>query len=333
MTSELLDYSLPDGLVARFPSEPRDHCRLLVAGRSDPEITHARFDDLPKWLNDNDLLVFNNTKVIPARLWATNNQGKKFEILLLQTTQTTGVWECLVRPGKKVRHAEEVRFSDGSFATIRPGFVIEFPIQNNTAFLDWLDSVGETPLPPYLDRPTVESDRGNYQTLFAKYPGSVAAPTAGLHFTQPLLESIRTRGIRTAEITLHIGYGTFAPIHGNIDAHPMHPETYCVPDETFRLMRQTRENGGRIIAVGTTVVRTLESIPAHGLNANTRLFIQPGHAFQWIDGLVTNFHLPRSSLLVLVAAFLGTEKTLETYRLAIHERYRFYSYGDAMFLI
>jgi len=336
------DFELPESQIAERPVFPRDHSRLLVVDRKTGERQHRRFFEIAEVLRPGDLLVLNNTKVLPARLFGHDVSGRRFEVFLLKRLQHQPPrWQCLVKPGKKILpEGNTVTFSDGSTALVRHRrgaereYEAEFPGIAAEAFVEWLERVGALPLPPYIKRPAEADDARTYQTVFAKDSGSVAAPTAGLHFTEELLQKVRARGVQTAEVTLHIGYGTFSPIRAeNVEEHRMHEEEYSVTPETMARIEATRAAGGRVVAVGTTALRTLESLPEHGLSGATRLFIYPGYRFRNIDGLITNFHLPKSSLYVLVAAFLGLETTRECYREAVNKNYRFFSYGDAMAIL
>lgn len=333
------DYNLPDELIATEPMTPRDHSRLLVIERKSGAIAHRNFFDLPDYLEAGDLLILNNTKVFPARLFCHSKDGKEFEVVLLERLPSQR-WKCLVRPGKKIKQPTQVFFSDQSSATLTRtsdlSFEVEFPPELSHRFFQWIETVGKIPLPPYIKRSAGESDKHNYQTVFANAHkvGSIAAPTAGLHFTENLLETLRRKQIQMEHVTLHVGYGTFSPIQvEEIDQHTMHSERFEAPSHLPSLIQATHEKGRRVIAVGTTALRTLESLSSVGLSGQTDLFIRPGYQFQIVDSLVTNFHIPKSSLYVLVCALLGMEKAQAAYSLAIQEKYRFYSYGDAMLIL
>ncbi|HXV63732.1 MAG TPA: tRNA preQ1(34) S-adenosylmethionine ribosyltransferase-isomerase QueA [Vicinamibacteria bacterium] len=329
------DYSLPRELIAQEPLEKRDRSRLLYLGSSG-DIEHRRFSDLPALLSPGDLLVLNETKVFPARLFGRRATGGAVELLLLESV-CERTWRALARPARKVGAGDRLTFAGGRLR----GEVVETEPEGRTIVRfhyqgDWdglLDAIGKTPIPPYIDRRTDERLlRERYQTLFARNRGSVAAPTAGLHFTDEVFAELRNRRIRTARLTLHVGYATFAPIRGSrLEEHRMGVERFFIPEETFRLVETTRRSGGRIVAVGTTTVRALESATSAGWD-ETDLFIAPGYPFRVVDRLVTNLHLPKSSLLVLVSAFAGIENVRRAYGEAVRERYRFYSFGDAMFL-
>jgi S-adenosylmethionine:tRNA ribosyltransferase-isomerase len=329
------DYFLPDELIAREPASPRDHSRLLRVNRSGEIQGHHRFYEITELLRPGDLLVLNNTKVLPARLFGKLGERTLEFLLLRKIASTPPTWHCLVKPGRKIRGRATLIFEGGQKAHVeRTGegtFQIEFPSIDDRQFRSWLATVGFPPLPPYLKREAHAGDRVHYQTVFACEEGSVAAPTAGLHFTQALLQKIRNAGIEVKEITLHVGYGTFAPLE-TLEQEKLHEETFEVPPETLSAMREARARGGRVIAVGTTSLRALESF-AQGARDSTSIFIKPGYAFQAVDGLLTNFHLPQSSLMVLVAAFMGLPGTMKCYDTAVQQRYRFFSYGDAMLIL
>ncbi len=350
-------YELPPELIAQDPMPERDQSRLLVLERATGLIFHRQFRDLPCLLRRGDLLVFNNSKVIPARLRGRKVEGGgQFEVLLLAENQINDWW-VLFRPGKRVRPGSRLRFFD---AISQPAEVEATVIEKNgeghcrlgfsgvANILNHLDALGEVPLPPYITRPphmNLVADRERYQTVYAEAPGSVAAPTAGLHFTRELLETIRQAGSESCCVTLHVGLGTFAPVKTEVlENHPMHEEHFAVSAEAARQINEAKTMGRRIVAVGTTSVRVLESVAARNQgkmapgSGTTRLFIYPPYRFQLVDALVTNFHLPQSTLLMLVCALAapgltrGREWVLGGYAEAIQRRYRFYSYGDAMFI-
>lgn len=334
------DFELPESQIATHPVSPRDHSRLLKIDRKSGTREHRRFDDIVEFLAPKDLLVLNNTKVIPARLLGHDDNGRKFEVFLLKRLGSAPPrWQCLVKPGKKILpEGNRIHFAGNGVGQVRRvaerEYQVTFPNQTEADFYPWLDKAGALPLPPYIKRLADSGDRQTYQTVYAKDAGSVAAPTAGLHFTPELLEKVRAKGVEIAEVTLHIGYGTFSPIRTEeVEKHEMHEEEYSVSAETFARIEATRKRGGRVIAVGTTAMRTLESIAKFGLRGSTNIYIFPGYQFQYVDGLITNFHLPKSSLLILVSAFLGLETTLECYREAVTKNYRFFSYGDAMAIL
>jgi len=337
-----LDYELPGGLIAQEPLIDRDKCRLLVLDRKTGDIEHRYFHDLPGYLKPGDLMVLNNTRVIQARLYGIREAtGGKVEVLLAED-MGNGCWRLMSASRGKLQPGEILNLEDGR---IRATLVERDDEGLWRAGLEpspdeeMLKLIGTIPLPPYIRREQKDSrsarDSEDYQTVFARIPGAVAAPTAGLHFTEELLENIRDGDVATANITLHVGPGTFMPIRAEkLENHPMHSEAYCVPEQTMQAVRSTRKAGGRIIAVGTTVVRTLETVIQDApLKGKTRLFILPPFKFKAIDVMATNFHLPRSTLLALVTAFGGYDNVMKAYREAIREQYRFYSYGDAMLII
>lgn len=338
------DYELPVDLIAQYPAEKRENARLMVIHRDSGAIEHRRFYDILDYLSPGDCLVMNNSKVLPARLIGNKEtMGIEVEFLLLKRKQGD-VWEAMVRPGRRLKPGDRVRFSEEPLlcATILDygddgTRIVEFKYEG--IFLEILEKVGKMPLPPYIQRESGERDRERYQTVYCKIEGSVAAPTAGLHFTGELLDRIKAKGVYLAYVTLHVGIGTFRPVKcENIEEHRMHFEEYWIDEETADLINKTKASGGKIFSVGTTSTRTLESAASedgtvragHG---NTDIFIYPGFKFRVIDSQITNFHLPKSTLLMLVSAFYDREKILEAYKLAVKERYRFFSYGDAMLLL
>lgn len=333
------DYPFPPELIASHPAEPRDASRLLVYDRQSQALHHRTFRDIAEFLKTGDLLVLNDTRVIPARFFGVNNWQREYEIFLLEPLEPTRhQWKCLARPGKKIESLERLTFSGGRIGTVlrrgEASFEIHFselPMEENSR---WLEESGLSPLPPYIRRAPEESDKRNYQTVYAKNPGSVAAPTAGLHFTDSLIAQLKNRGIEFASVTLHVSYGTFSPIREEqIENHRMHEESYHIPESTQRAIENARQRGSRIIPVGTTSFRTLESMARFGTEGRTDLFIRPGHSFAFPDGLITNFHQPKSSLLVLVASLVGIDALSSIYRQAIENRYRLFSYGDAMLVV
>ncbi|MGI9860168.1 tRNA preQ1(34) S-adenosylmethionine ribosyltransferase-isomerase QueA [Moorella naiadis] len=341
MHLEEFDYELPLELIAQQPVEPRDASRLLVLHRASGSLEQRHFYDLPRYLEPGDVLVVNETKVIPARLWARRaGTGAKIEVLLLNR-QAGDTWETLVRPGRRVPVGTELLFGQGELrarvtgTTSAGGRVMEFFYDGPWEML--LERLGEMPLPPYIkEKP---ADPGRYQTIYAREEGSAAAPTAGLHFTPRLLQEIRDRGIKIVSILLHVGLGTFRPVKAkNIQEHEMHAEYYAVTPEAAAAINDARTAGHRVVAVGTTVVRTLETVAGEdgAIQASsgwTDIFIYPGYRFKAIDCLITNFHLPRSTLLMLVSAFASREQILAAYRVAVREGYRFFSFGDAMLIL
>ncbi len=333
------DYALPPALIATHPLPQRDACRLLVVERLTRTISHRRFSDLPRLLKPSDLLVVNNTKVIWARLRAQRASGGAVEILLHREV-SPGQWEALLKPANKCRVGETLTVSPRLSATItakKSEGQATLKLAADGPRDEILARVGHVPLPPYLHRADTPADRRDYQTIFARKTGAVAAPTAGLHFTPALRQKIRRRGLTTAAVTLHVGRGTFQPLRAQqLATGRLHPERFAIPPSTAAALAKTKAAGGRVVAVGTTVARTLEHVArGHGgrvvpERGETDLFITPGFRFQVVDSLITNFHLPRSSLFLLVCAFAGRELILRAYREAIRKRYRFYSYGDAM---
>lgn len=332
-------YDLPEELIAQTPLEQRDASRLLVLDRKTGEIQHQHFFDLVEHLNEGDCLVLNDSRVLPARLLGTRSTGGAVEVVLLRDLGE-GKWECLTRPGKKTRPGAELSFGDGVLsATVVDAVedgnkILQFHYEG--IFLEHLEKLGKMPLPPYIKEELQDSER--YQTVYSRNLGSAAAPTAGLHFTQELLDEIRTRGVQVCYVTLHVGLGTFRPVKADdIQDHIMHSEFCVIPQETADIINKTKQNGGRVIAVGTTTCRTLESftesdgtVPAR--SGWTDIFIYPGYHFKCIDALVTNFHLPESTLVMLVSALAGRENILHAYEVAVQERYRFFSFGDAMYI-
>ena len=348
-------YDLPPELIAQKPAERREDSRLLILDRKTDILEHRFFRDIPEHLTDKDLLVFNDTKVFPARLLGRKegNGGARCEIFLLKQLDARK-WECLVKPGRRLTSGSIVRFSADFSCKIQDTLtdgrrIVEFDYAGD--FFDDLSKYGQTPLPPYIKpvvSPTLD-DRINiterYQTVYARETGSVAAPTAGLHFSEELLAQIKSQGISTAFVTLHVGLGTFQPLQTeNIREHKIHTEEYFLPQKTIRAIRDCRARGGRVIAVGTTAARVLETEASRWLDAEpveasstihsqTNIFIYPGYQFKIVDALITNFHLPKSTLLLLVSAFAGREKILSAYQEAIKQRYRFFSFGDAMLIV
>lgn len=334
------DYYLPEELIAQEPAEPRDRSRLLVLDRASGETGHLIFKDCVKFFRRGDILVVNNTRVIPARLFgAKEGTGARIEVLLLKRLDRDR-WEALVRPGKRVKGGTRVVFGNGELAaeavdnTPAGGRVFSF--EYDGVFEEVLDRLGQMPLPPYITKELADKER--YQTVYAKAPGSAAAPTAGLHFTPELLGEIRGMGVNIAEVMLHVGLGTFRPVQAeNVEEHQMHAEYYEVSPETAAAINQARAAGGRVVAVGTTSARTLETaaLPDGTVQAGggwTDIFIYPGYTFKAVDMLLTNFHLPKSTLLMLISAFAEREKVLKAYREAVEMRYRFFSFGDAMLI-
>jgi len=335
------DYELPEALIAQEPLERRDESRMMVVRKDRAEVGHRTFKDLVEYLTPGDALLINDTRVIPARLIGQKaGAGAQVEVLLL-TRKDLRRWEALVRPGRRVPAGTRITFGGGLLEcavlekTDFGGRLVEFSFDG--PFEEALERVGSTPLPPYIKKPL--ADRGRYQTVYARQDGSAAAPTAGLHFTPDLLDRIRSMGVVIAPLLLHVGLGTFRPVQAeDIRQHRMHEEYYQISAETARVIAETRRRGGRVVAVGTTATRCLESAarddgrvsPGSGW---TGIFIYPGYRFKVVDALVTNFHLPKSTLIMMVAALAGREKILAAYREAVRQRYRFFSFGDAMLII
>jgi S-adenosylmethionine:tRNA ribosyltransferase-isomerase len=342
MTLKDFYYDLPHELIAQTPIDKRDCSRLMVVNRKTGEIEHRHFYDIINYLSDNDALILNDSKVIPARIFGVRKSGAVIEVLLLRPI-STDCWQALVKPGKKARIGEKLEFDEGLAGIVtdilddgKRAISFTYPDKYKSIY-EVLDKIGNMPLPPYIKEKLKEPDR--YQTVYAKHIGSAAAPTAGLHFTKPLLNSIKEKGVSIGYVTLHVGLGTFRPVKENdITKHQMHAESFFVPDETEKIIENTISSGGRIICVGTTAVRTLES--AYDRNrkliknsGDTSIFIYPGYKFKMVDGLITNFHLPESTLIMLVSAFSSREIILNAYNEAVKERYRFFSFGDAQFII
>lgn len=333
-------YELPEELIAQTPLEKRDTSRLMVLDRETGEITHKHFYDIIDYLNPGDCLVMNDSRVLPARLLGHRPTGGAVEVLLLRDLGNK-CWECLCKPGRKMQPGNEVIFSDGELtATVKEvredgNRVVEFHYEG--IFLEVLERLGKMPLPPYIKAELKDQER--YQTVYSREVGSAAAPTAGLHFTRELLEKVREKGVSEAFVTLHVGLGTFRPVKAEeITDHHMHSELCMMNAETARLLNETKRRGGRIICVGTTSCRTLESLvnddgTFEARSKWTEIFIYPGYSFKAMDGLITNFHLPESTLVMLVSAFAGREHVLSAYAEAVKERYRFFSFGDAMCIL
>lgn len=342
------DYFLPKELIAQTPVTPRDSSRLLVVN-SNSDHKHSVFTNLPDWLRPKDLLVMNNTRVIPARLYGQRSTGASVEVLLVEEKEDN-CWLALVKPGKRFRIDSKIIFGvgvDGDNNLLEAtvidkdeetgGRILKFDVPNNQSFWQALDKLGEIPFPPYVTDSKAHPNQ--YQTVYAESLGAIAAPTAGLHFTEQLLTKLQKQRVNLAYITLHVGIGTFRPVEvKDVTSHKMHEEWIDVNQDTIDLINETKKRGGKVIAVGTTVVRALETVGnlnnenLRPFQGKTNLFIYPGYKFKIIDGLITNFHLPRSSLLMLVSALIGRERLLSLYQEAIREKYRFYSFGDAMFI-
>jgi S-adenosylmethionine:tRNA ribosyltransferase-isomerase len=335
----LFDFVLPSELVALAPARPRDASRLMVLPRQSGAPQHKSFLDLPELLREGDLLVVNRTQVIPARLQLTSEHGGKVELLLYQPEDgplgEARRFVALGRPGASLKPGKRLRTADGTVITVEERRGATALVSAEEPLAGVLSRQGEVPLPPYIRRDLEAGDRDDYQSIFATTPGAVAAPTASLHFTERVVERLRARGVEVASVTLHVGPGTFLPIReehaADVRGHAMHGEWYDVPDETRAQVKCTKDEGRRVVAVGTTSLRALETWKTSGAaSGESTLFVYPGFEFRCVDALVTNFHLPRSTLLMLVAAFAGRERVLAAYAEAIEQRYRFFSYGDAM---
>ncbi len=335
------NYELPKELIAQVPIKNRDESRLMLLNRENETIEDKTFKEIVQYLKPGDCIVRNNTKVLPARLYGKKEEtGANIEFLLLNRIESD-IWEVMVRPGKKLMPGVKVTFGDGllkaEILEKMDGGSRKVKFEYNGIFNEILDEIGLMPLPPYIKEQLNEKDR--YQTIYAKYEGSAAAPTAGLHFTEELFEKIKQRGVEIANVTLHVGIGTFRPVkEDTVEAHNMHSEHFYIKKEDAEKINKAKKNGGRIIAVGTTSCRVLESIAnENGLvketEADTNIFIYPGYKFKCIDGLITNFHLPESTLIMLVSALAGKDYIMKAYKHAVEERYRFFSFGDAMFII
>ena len=340
MKTSDFDFYLPEELIAQTPLERRDSSRLLTLGKCTGEIAHRHFYELPQLLRPGDCLVLNNSRVLPARLIGHRLPGGGACEVLLLTDKGDGLWECLVRPGRKLKPGAQVSFGEGCLtATVEAeasggNRLVRFHYQG--IFLEVLEELGKMPLPPYIKEELQDNER--YQTVYSKINGSAAAPTAGLHFTPELLRQIQEMGVKLCYVTLHVGLGTFRPVKAeDISEHEMHSEYCMIPEETARTINETKRNGGRVICVGTTSCRTVESFAAEDGTLKesagwTSIFIYPGYRFKVLDALVTNFHLPQSTLIMLVSALAGREHVLSAYEEAVKERYRFFSFGDAMFI-
>ena len=333
------DYDLPEELIAQTPIKKRDESRLMVLDRSKKNIEHRKFKDIVDYLKPGDVLVRNNTKVIPARLYGRKETGARVEFLLLNNIEGD-IWECIVRPGNKLHVGAKVNFGDGLLKAevidTMEGGTRKVKFSYEGIFNEILDKIGLMPLPPYIHESLKDNDR--YQTVYAKYEGSAAAPTAGLHFTEELLQELQEREIEIANVTLHVGIGTFRPVkEENVEEHKMHTEHFYIKNEDVEKINNAKKEGRRVIAVGTTSCRVLETIADENgfvkeTEADTGIFIYPGYKFKCLDGLITNFHLPQSTLLMLVSALAGKDYIMKAYKEAVKEKYRFFSFGDAMFI-
>ena len=333
-------YDLPEELIAQVPIQKRDESRLMILDRKNKTIEHKVFKDILDYLKPGDCLVRNNTKVIPARIYGKKETGANVEFLLLNNIEGD-IWESIVRPGNKLHIGTKVIFGEGllnaEILEVMEGGTRKVKFSYNGIFNEILDQIGLMPLPPYIHEELKEKDR--YQTVYAKYQGSSAAPTAGLHFTDELLEKIKEKGVEIANVTLHVGIGTFRPVKvEKIEDHHMHSEHYYIKSEDVEKINRAKKNGGRIISVGTTSTRVLESIADENglvkeIEGDTNIFIYPGYKFKCVDGLITNFHLPESTLLMLVSALAGKEYIMKAYEEAVKGKYRFFSFGDAMLIV
>lgn len=333
------NYNLPEELIAQTPLEKRDESRLMVLNRETETIEHRKFKNIIEYLKPGDCLVRNNTKVLPARIYGNKETGAKIEFLLLNNIEGD-IWETIVRPGNKLHIGTNVIFGEGKLIAeildIMPGGTRKVKFTYEGIFNEILDEIGLMPLPPYIHEELKENDR--YQTVYAKYNGSAAAPTAGLHFTPELLKQIEEKGVKIANVTLHVGIGTFRPVkEEKVENHEMHSEHYYIKKEDAEIINETKKNGGRVIAVGTTSCRVLETVAdENGMvqetEGDTKIFIYPGYKFKCLDALITNFHLPQSTLLMLVSSLAGKEYIMKAYEEAVKEKYRFFSFGDAMFI-
>lgn len=333
-------YDLPEELIAQTPVEPRNSSRLMILSRDSGAVEHKHFYNLPEFLKPGDCLVLNDTRVLPARMYGVREDtGAVVEFVLLRQHGNM-LWECLAGPGKKAKEGYKFKFSDKLSATVTEVMpdgnrMIEFRCDGD--FFTVLDEVGQMPLPPYIKEKLKDKER--YQTVYSKEAGSAAAPTAGLHFTKEMLESIKKSGVNIAYVTLHVGLGTFRPVKvEDVTKHKMHTEHFYIPGEAADIINKTKKNGGRVICVGTTSCRTVESCAARygeirSCSGDTDIFIYPGFEFKCMDGLVTNFHLPESTLIMLVSAFAGYDNVMNAYNTAVKEKYRFFSFGDAMLII
>lgn len=344
------DYELPEELIAQKPQKDRDKCRLMVLRRSDNSIEHRHFFDILEYLKEGDCLLLNDSKVIPARLYGIKEgTGARVEFLLIKRIEGD-IWETMVRPGKRLKPGDSVLFSDEEGKKLRAE-ILDYgedgtrivKMEYDGILMERLEEIGSMPLPPYISRPSNDEDKDDYQTVYCHEEGSVAAPTAGLHFTTELLERARLKGVKIAFVTLHVGIGTFRPVKcETIENHHMHFEEYSVSEETAEIVNQTILSGGRVISVGTTSTRTAESAACFDEKSgkyllkagsgSTDIFIYPGYEFKIIESLITNFHLPKSTLMMLVSALYDREHILKAYDEAVREEYRFFSYGDAMFI-
>lgn len=337
------DYDLPENLIAQAPLEKRENSRMLIVGRQKAELADRNFYDLPDFLREGDVVVLNNTRVFPARLFGISDTGARVEIFLVRET-ARGIWETLARPARRLKMGKKMIFGDKLIAEVlekTENGRVRVRFEADGDFDRILDEIGRTPLPPYIkrDEGSIDADRERYQTVFARERGAVAAPTAGLHFTPEILEKVKAKGVTIAEVTLHVGYGTFEPVRvRDLSLHNVMPEQYEIGAGTAETLNRAKAEGRRIVAIGTTTTRALETVVAkHGRfeaeRGSANLTIIPGYKFKAIDALLTNFHLPQSSLLVLVSTFAGHQLIMKAYNHAVSEQYRFYSYGDCMLIV
>lgn len=339
MKTSDFNFDLPEELIAQHPSEKRDESRLMTLNKNNGEISDRHFYDIVELINENDCLILNDSRVLPARIFGKRDTGANVEFLLLKN-RGDDIWETLCKPGKKAKTGSVFTFGDGLIigeiidVTQDGNRLIKFSY--NGVFLNLLEKIGQMPLPPYIKETLNDNER--YQTVYSKESGSAAAPTAGLHFTEELLKKLKEKGIKIAFVTLHVGLGTFRPVSAeNIYEHKMHSEHYYMPAETAKLINETKAKGGRVIGVGTTSCRTVESVYRNKCvpvecSGDTDIFIYPGYEFKGIDALITNFHLPQSTLIMLISALAGRENVLKAYKEAVEKKYRFFSFGDAMFI-
>ena len=339
MKTDDFDYYLPEELIAQTPLKKRDSSRLLVLDKETGEVEHKHFSDIIQYLNAGDTLVLNDTKVIPARLIGVKEETNAVIELLMLKEIGENVWECLCKPAKRIKVGTIVNFGDRLKAKctfVGEEGIRKFELIYDGILYEILDELGEMPLPPYIHEKLSDKDR--YQTVYAKNVGSAAAPTAGLHFTKELINKIKEKGINVVFVTLHVGLGTFRPVSvDDVTKHKMHSEYYIMSDEVAKVLNETRKNGGRIISVGTTSTRTLETVmnlygEFRGCSGDTSIFIYPGYQFKGVDALITNFHLPKSTLVMLVSALAGKDNIMNAYKIAVENKYRFFSFGDAMFI-
>ena len=336
------DYSLPKELIAQYPLERREKCKMMVLDRETKAIEHKTFEDIVSYFNEGDLLVLNDTKVIPARLFGKRKSGGRVELFLLEKKNL--MCEALVRPAGRIKDGERITLESGDEIEVLGRGDVGRVVKFYRPLADILGQIGHMPLPPYIARDDEPSDKSNYQTVYSENEGATASPTAGLHFTEELIESVKGQGVSVGFVTLHTNYGTFAPIKtDDIESHKMHREQFDLPAETIEQIRETRKSGGKVFAVGTTTTRVIEYCadkimassngPVARVSGHTEMFIYPGYEFKVIDHLITNFHLPKSTLMLLVSAFAGKEFIFEAYRQAIENKYRFFSYGDATLIL